>query len=581
MKAAMAFRYLENYLGRKPFDQVMQSYYQRYAFKHPQPRNIRTHIETETARNLEWFFDDLLSSTKDSDYRLMKADLKGNKIGDTEYDLINVMNFHNQMKGPFSITALSDSKSVRTIWYEGFSGRMDVSFPAGNYDYYKLDALNLLPDKDRSNNIINAKKGKRQKPKPAIKFLGALEKEDRRYLFWAPFVAYNSYDKFMPGLTFYNNFLPGKKFEYLLSPAFSSGARDIVGLGEINYRLYPEATWFKEIKVGMAARRFHHGIIIDRDRETRVTLREKPFRYDQLVPQVEFKLRNRSVHSTLTKSISFKHNRIEKAPFKESIDSTIVRFIGGQSQREDYYVNQVNFKLENNRVINPFSWRVNLEQHPQFGKLHSEFNYRFSFRRNRKGFNIRAFAGGFLWNDLRGLTLNSDDRLYEFKPSGNGGDQDYLFEQFFIGRQEFDGIAAQQIFIKDGGLRARTNGISGDLGTSAKYMYALNFDLDFPKKLPFSLYWNLAKSGANPMIRTTDFRDELRLFDYVEIGVALKVLPNTFEIFFPLLFNQELESAVNLTSDSYIKKVSFLLDLNNLRFVKGWRDKGLNFLDRR
>lgn len=575
-KAAIAFRYLENYLGQKSFDQIMQSYYNKFAFAHPQPRHIRQHIEYESGRNLEWFFDDLLSTTKDSDYRLMGASLKGNKIGETDYDLINVMNFHSQQKGPFSISAVRDSTVVRTIWYEGFTGRMDVAFPAGTYDYYQLDALGLLTDKKPNNNRLNAKNGRRAKPKLKTKFLGSIEKKDKRYLFWTPFLGFNNYDKLMPGLTLYNNVAPGKNFEFLMTPMYSTKAKTLVGQGEMNYRLYPENTWFQEIKIGLEAQRFHHAVVVDRDRETRVDIQTKPYVYEQLVPQVKFKFRNKSVHSTLNKSVELRHNRINKGPFSESPDSSVIRFIGGLSQREDYYVNKLNFELDNHRIINPFTWKVELEQHPRFGKITSEFEYKFTYRKKKKGLSIRAFVGGFLWNDLRGLTPVSDDRLYEFKPSGNNGDQDYLFEHYFLGRQEFEGLMSQQIIIKDGGLRARTDGVSGDLGTSGSYMYALNFDLDFPKKLPFSLYWNLVKSGENPMIRYTDFRDELRVFDYAEIGVALKVVPDIVEIYFPLIYNQELEGAVNLTSDTYFKKISFMIDFNRMRLIKNLRDQGID-----
>jgi len=431
MKAAMSFHYLEKYLGQKNFDRVMRSYYDAYAFKHPQPRHIRSHIENETGRNLEWFFDELLSTTKDSDYRLMGADLKANTVGQTDYDFIEVMNFHSQIKGPFSISAFSNDKKVRTIWYEGFSGRMDVSFPSGEYDYYELDALNVIPDINRSNNRVNAQNGRRLKPKFKTKLLGALEKEDRRYLFWAPFLGYNAYDKLMPGLSFYNNFLPGKNFEFIVTPMYSTNAQTLVGLGDFNYRIYPDNSWFQEVKIGLEAQRFHHGIVVDKNTEIDQIIREKPYAYDKLVPNLVFKLRNQSVHSTLTKTIELRHNRINKGPFESSVEPNIVRFVGGNSQKEDYYVNELNLKLKNDRVINPFNWTIELEQHPQFGKLTSELNFKFNYRRAKKGLNIRAFAGGFLWNDLRGLTPNSDDRLYEFKPSGNNGDQDYLFEQFF------------------------------------------------------------------------------------------------------------------------------------------------------
>lgn len=41
-KASIAFKYLEEFLGRSEYDQIMQLYYEQWQFKHPQPEDLRT-----------------------------------------------------------------------------------------------------------------------------------------------------------------------------------------------------------------------------------------------------------------------------------------------------------------------------------------------------------------------------------------------------------------------------------------------------------------------------------------------------------------------------------------------------------
>ena len=76
----------------------------------------------------------------------------------------------------------------------------------------------------------------------------------------------------------------------------------------------------------------------------------------------------------------------------------------------------------------------------------------------------------------------------------------------------------------------------------------------------------------------SDFQDELRLFDYTEIGISLKIVRDAIEIYFPLIFNEELEAAVDLTSDTFSKKITFMLDLNKLRPLKKLRAEGIDAL---
>jgi len=63
--------YLANYLGEENFDKVMQYYYDKWKFQHPQPADFRKIFEDAVNKDLSWFFDDILLTTKQLDYALI------------------------------------------------------------------------------------------------------------------------------------------------------------------------------------------------------------------------------------------------------------------------------------------------------------------------------------------------------------------------------------------------------------------------------------------------------------------------------------------------------------------------------
>ena len=73
-KASQGFNYLRAYLGDSLFDSIMHDYYRKWKNRHPVPEDLRTIFESGTAKDLSWFFDDFLGTTKRLDYKL--SDLK-------------------------------------------------------------------------------------------------------------------------------------------------------------------------------------------------------------------------------------------------------------------------------------------------------------------------------------------------------------------------------------------------------------------------------------------------------------------------------------------------------------------------
>ena len=71
-KAAQGFNYLRAYLGDSLFDSTMHDYYSKWKNKHPQPQDLRSVFESNTTKDLSWFFDDFLGTTRRLDYEIVR-----------------------------------------------------------------------------------------------------------------------------------------------------------------------------------------------------------------------------------------------------------------------------------------------------------------------------------------------------------------------------------------------------------------------------------------------------------------------------------------------------------------------------
>ncbi|MEE8341736.1 MAG: M1 family metallopeptidase, partial [Candidatus Neomarinimicrobiota bacterium] len=67
--------YLQHYLGEEKMNVIMQEFFEKWKFKHPNPSDLRQVFENNTDADLTWYFDDVINSTKTVDYSVKK---KGN-----------------------------------------------------------------------------------------------------------------------------------------------------------------------------------------------------------------------------------------------------------------------------------------------------------------------------------------------------------------------------------------------------------------------------------------------------------------------------------------------------------------------
>ncbi|MFH2095503.1 MAG: M1 family metallopeptidase [Bacteroidota bacterium] len=518
MKTAFIFNFLLHYLGEKEFDNIMQEYYRKWKFKHPQPEDLRKIFEEKSDKDLSWFFDDMLGSKKKVDYKITGIRKTENPDQPYEFTLKNA----GRINSPVPWSLLKDGEIIGSYWTVNPGEKISIPVDRSDFDEIVIDAENIMPDiNDKNNNI--RKTGLCKKAEPLkLKFLGGLDLPGSNKIYWMPLMAGNLYDGFMAGGIIYNSLLPMKKFEFMAMPFYGFESQSLAGNTGITYHIFPVEN-FERIDLSLSGMQYSIGDagIINRLKFT-----------------TDFWIRNRKEGNNAA------HHLYLQAYYLKNIEELVYN-------AEDVYLMLGNARYEYKFTgrFNPWSWNVNLQAAEEFGKAWAEGKYRFSYTDPRKGFNIRVFAGTFLYE--------SDEYYgnYNFRLSGWNGYQDYLFENIFPGRVEaikpetYNKFWANQFLLNDGGFALNT-----PLGQTNEWLAAINLTAEIPIPVPVAGYFN---AGTWAGINDFSYSKNIAM----EAGVNIIIIRNVAEVYFPILVSGDLKYVNDLADKKYIEKVRFTLNL--------------------
>lgn len=531
---AYLFRAAEAYLGTAAFDEVMQAYYQKWQFKHPQPADVKAVFEAETGKDFGWLFDDLLQSSKTLDYALRKAHRHDDGVS------LKVVN-KGQIKAPYSVSAYKDGEMVSTQWYDGHWDVNELQIADEGVDKYRVDGIGALPDVRRVNNGRRMSGLAKGDAPLRLKFLGGLETGESRPLYLIPALAANRHDGFMLGMAFTNSFLPPKALEVRVLPMYAFGSQKVVGTGSAYYRMYPQAERFRHVKVGVEAQSF------SKFDNNELNYTEG---YAYVRPSIELKFQP-SPSSTLAQYLRANALIVseEDAQFTSPTDFTLA-----SSQRTAY---ELGYELEQSRVVNPYRVRASVRSHSytklgagqQDIRLSLEGQYRWSYpSRPSKGFHVRAYVGQFLANS------DVDFGAYPLALSAQGR-TDYFYEDLYLGRGDVASFGSQQYADRMGGFRTPLPTRFGSLGTSNNMLATLNLTLDAPLKfLPVGLFLDFG------YYEDTAPTSSITTRSLYAAGLQMKLLRGFLTINLPVVGSTDLMSAYRQDRGA-LERLSFQLNL--------------------
>jgi phenolic acid decarboxylase len=508
-KAAQGFNYLQSYLGDSLFDSIMHDYYQTWKNKHPQPEDLRAVFESHTDKDLSWFFDDFLGTTRRLDYKIVRL----------ENQQLLIKNI-GELKAPLLIAGMNGDSIISEKWEDGFEGKKWINSQWKNYSEIIIDPGHKMTELFRLNNNIRTSGICRRADPVQFQLLYTVEDPDKRSLIFFPAFDWNSADGFMAGMAIHNGILIPKPVEYFVIPFYSFRNPSLTGYGKISINETPYNNFIRLATLSLEGSQF--GAPGNHDYQNVKVGLDLFFRPDKMINPVSQKVFGYYIAASDLPQIEL----ITKAKIRSYL--------------------QFGYLMERTGIINPFNMTVFFESGRSFQKASLEFNYKYSYYGMNNGLEIRIFTGTMLKND-------SADPFYAYSASGRGGREQYLFQGVYPDRfSEFPKTFwSRQMTLSEGGLVTPVN---DSLGYS-RWICSLSITSSLPGKVsripikPFiNLLLNDHGSGTN---------DKSPLF--FEAGLKAGIW-NFLEIYFPLLVSDNIDAVTG----SFKNRIRFVFRLDKI-----------------
>ncbi|MCP4439253.1 MAG: M1 family metallopeptidase [Aureispira sp.] len=555
-KPTLSFRYLQTYLGRAKMDSILQDYYNKWKFKHPQPSDLKKVFEDGTDKPLDWFFDNVINSTKQIDYACThhscchkedKAELTIKNKGD--------------IAAPFSVSAVDFGDSILNVtWFNGLDPKQDTTLEVNQSEdvwYYIIDPLEEMPEIDRNNNIHYTtgvlKKGERTK----LQFGANFNNPEKPRVNMVPLLGFNCYDGFMFGLATYNLTVPVRKFQYVVAPMFGIGSLSPIGMFEFKYNFIPThgKKPFQRLTIGLGGRSFN--------RSSNETF-GYDLRYYRINPYIDIEFARKSLRDYSRHFLRMDNILIfDESPSIERVDTNLV-FRGKATGLRTTH--RVQYRHEYNHPITPFDITAAVEyanyndvgEKEHYVKLSTEGNFKFNYS-PLWSVDIRMYMGGFVFHtdrDFGNMPLQLASRNLN----------DYHYDSYYVGRREQGNFFEQQVAIREGGFKTPIAQATSD-GRSNIFIFALNFKADVPIKLPWRTKYVKIKpymdfgfyKNSAPSVNIASPDQQL----FFNGGLMIDIWDGAAGLYIPLFGDKKLMNQLK-SQGNFFRRISFSLNLHRL-----------------
>jgi hypothetical protein len=530
MKVPLYLRYLEAYMGEASFDKAMQAYFQKWRFKHPQPKDFKQVFKENAPTDIDWFFT-MLQSDEMVSFTVSKPEVKG---VETHIQVTNNCSFAL----PVAINGVDKEGKVVNKWTEPFLGTKQITL--NNMS----SAEPLLLDSSIPNGNVKYSSSER---KVALKPIAGINTGLKKTAWIAPSIGYNAYDGFMAGILLHNVTLPQNRFRYIVNPMYGFRRKGISGSAILNFSQQLNGKTLDYIDYFMYFKRYGY---------QRTFLEEFPRQYmgyTKLSPEVVFHFKKPSLRSPIKSTLSVKGYFISE---QQLIYDTMPEVDPHYGENINNIYGKVNYTYASSRAINPFNYELEGQMGSTFAKLSVEGYWKFNYSIPKKGFHVRAYAGKFF------KFSNNFTDTYRYRLANSfSGSNDYLYDYTYIGRNEPDGLWSRQTSMREGGFKFNTPLYSNQPGFNDDYLISLNLKTDVPVKwLPLRLCFDVSKYGGRRLEGASNLLfvagAEIFIFDYLKIYI-------------PLIMSKEYQDYKKfILGDSFLKSITFSHNLNSINWVR-------------
>jgi hypothetical protein len=423
--------------------------------------------------SLDWFFEDLQSSTYPLDVTLHKSESCPTLF-------VNEVSQSKKPAMPFPISGYIEDSLVISEWTPYSPKRVGRNFYQAPYTRVVAADPHRYPELNGKDNYRRTKGWFKGVEPLRFQLYTSLEDPAKTQIYWLPLLSYNAYDQVLFGAELFNTTLIPKRLEYRIAPQYSTGTQSLTGYSSVVYNKPFFSGAVRRIRAGIFTQRFHY---------------DQGLAYTRISPGMNIYFRKPNPRDLYIRRLSLRHVWLDRELPTGEEDRVGA---GG------YSVGNLRYRSEYTHILYPRILNVDFQIGDLFSKVSVELDQRWMLP-NRKWLIFRGFAGWMPYNNNP-----ADVDLFDF---GLSGTQDYLFDYYFIGRSDETGIWSQQMFITDGGFRNRTD------------VFARNTILATNLSVPIYSFFGV----YGDMAMLDDF-DRV----YYGCGIRLAFLTDFLEWYFPL-----------------------------------------------
>jgi len=399
-------------------------------------------------------------------------------------------------------------------------------------EFSLLDKKGILPGMERKGwHVVS--------PLSPGTFFSYIKNPSKDWLLVTPVLGASSYDGFMIGGLFTNYKLPASRFQFLAVPVYAMGSKRLTGMGKLNYSFYPDKALFRKVDL------FVNGSLFSMDEFTTDQGKKVKADYYKIVPGLKLTLSEKKPGSTRERYIQWKSFLFREEYFRISYDSvfsgmdtTVIQQAVVRSGHRT--LQQLKIVIDGYRALYPYKAELNIEQGKDFIRAAFTGNYFFNYPKEG-GLNLRLFAGKFFYTGAKTISKQFATDRYHLNMTGANGYEDYTYSDYFIGRNRFDKLPSQQIMVRDGAFKVRTDLYADKVGKTDSWLAAINLTTTIPKsvnplslfpvKIPVRLFADIGTYGDA-------WKKDANLDRFIfDAGLQLSFFAETVNIYIPLLYS--------------------------------------------
>lgn len=502
-KAGVGLKYLDDFINSDILETTIKSFLKETKLQQTSPKAFETYLKTKTLKDIEWFFNDYLSTRK-------KIDFKIKKVKKTEDSITLTVKNKRKNRMPISLYTLNNDSIILKTWVENVTKSKTITIPRHNANKLVLNYNQIIPELNIRDNWKSLK-GFFFNSKP-LQFRLFKDIEDPNYnqIFFMPIAEFNNiYDGFTFGVKAYNKTLLRKTFNYKIQPRYALKSKSFTGSAAASITHHLQNSNLYSINYGIQGSYSSYA--------------EDLF-VRKVIPSVTFLFRNdNDFRSNKRQRLKFRYLDINRDKDVNNILTTT---------EPNYNIFNVNYLNSNDNLINFSKWYTDFQIAKEFSKISFNYEYRRLFESNRQ-LNLRFYTGAFLSNKTD-ITSNYFSFALD-RPT------DYLFDYGYLGRSESTGIFSQQYITAEGGFKSKLQ-----TPFANQWISTINTS---------TTLWKYVLVYGDIGLVKNKFENPNFVYDS---GIRINLVTDYFEIYFPIYSNLGWE----IGQPNYDQKIRFKFTLD-------------------